>query len=182
MLAKKIIELIEQKHGRKIRYPKDCEALAGDISEKTRQTISSSTIKRLMGFVKGTKEVRTYTLDIIATFLEYSCYEHLLGELDYHHPEKPPITKEVIIKNLGKGQKVKLKLGGKESILFSCSGKDELEVLQSKSPSINIGDKIKLDKVLLNYPLYVKQIVRNNEEIEGCIVSKISGVTSIILL
>ena len=182
MLAKKIIELIEQKHGREIRYPKDCEALAGDISQKTRQTISSSTIKRLMGFVKGTKEVRTYTLDVIASYLECTCYKDLLEKLDYHHPEKTPIIKEVVIKNLCKGQKVKLQLGNKESILLCCIGEDELEVLQSKSSLINTGDKIKLDKILLNYPLYVKQIIRNDDEIEGCIVSKISGVTNITLL
>jgi len=179
MLSKKIIELIEKKYGRKIRYPKDCEALSGEITQKTKQAISSSTIKRLMGFVSGTQEARTYTLDVLAAYLDCSCYEELLDKLNYHQPKEKQVFEEIVIKQLKKGQRVKLSLGSKETLLLCCSCEDEMEVLESKCTGLKLGDKITLEKILLNYPLYIKHVRRNNERSEECVVSKISGVTNI---
>jgi N-acetylneuraminic acid mutarotase len=80
MLSNSIKSKIEQKFGQKIRYSKDCENLALHISSYVGANISSSTVKRLFGFVKTTSKPNKYTLDIIACYLNMSNWEELMNE------------------------------------------------------------------------------------------------------
>ena len=82
MISSIIKERIEARFGQIIRYSKDCESLAVDISANTKHTISGSTIKRLMGFVKGVQEPRMYTMDAIAEYLGYSSFDEFIKEFD----------------------------------------------------------------------------------------------------
>lgn len=71
MLNETTRKQIESVYGHKIRYPKDCDALAIDITSKTKCQISSSTLKRLLGFNKTNGRPNQYTLDTIAIYLGY---------------------------------------------------------------------------------------------------------------
>ena len=82
MLSKIIKEKIHHRFGNEVRYPKDCEALAQHISNQCKTRISGSTLRRLYGFVKGIREPRLYTLDIIAEYLGYKSWEQLLGSFE----------------------------------------------------------------------------------------------------
>jgi len=61
MLSKITRKEIETKFGKEIRYPADCEALSSHILMETKQRVSTSTLKRILGFVKGIKEPRLYS-------------------------------------------------------------------------------------------------------------------------
>jgi N-acetylneuraminic acid mutarotase len=75
MLSAETKKKIESIYGEEIRYPKDCEALAISISSKTGYHISSSTLKRLLGFVKTVSKPNQYTLDTIAAYLNYNSWD-----------------------------------------------------------------------------------------------------------
>jgi hypothetical protein len=66
MLSEIIKQKIEERFGKAVRYPKDCEALASIISSVCNERVSASTLKRLYGFVKGVEQPRQFTLDLIA--------------------------------------------------------------------------------------------------------------------
>ena len=57
MLSKITLNDIEQRFGKTVRYTTDCEALAGHISMETKQRVSASTVKRLLGFIKALKNL-----------------------------------------------------------------------------------------------------------------------------
>ena len=179
MLSRVIKNKIESQFGQQIRYPKDCESLAADITHKTKHHISGSTIKRLLGFVKGTKEPREYTLDVIAEYLGCLCYEDLIKQLDFNDHKQPKIIEEIIIKNLPAGQQIKLKFGIEEEVLLSSCDKNELKVIDASNCILLPGDRIILNKIIRCYPLYIKQIKRKDEIIDSCIIARLSGVKSI---
>jgi hypothetical protein len=81
MLSKVIKDMMVEKCGHEIRYPKDCSVLANHISKTCKTSISPSTLMRLFGFVRGTKEPRLYTLDIVAEYLGYPAWEHLAATM-----------------------------------------------------------------------------------------------------
>ena len=66
MLSEIIKQKIEERFGKAVRYPKDCEALALVISQDCNERVSASTVKRLYGFVSGVEQPRRFTLDLIA--------------------------------------------------------------------------------------------------------------------
>jgi hypothetical protein len=74
MLDKVVKNKIENVYGHKIRYPRDCDGLAADIFSKSGYRLSSSTIKRLFGFITTTSKPNQYTLDSIAIYLGYESW------------------------------------------------------------------------------------------------------------
>lgn len=84
MLNEKLKKEIEKVYGQETRYSKDCEALAAEVSQKTEYNISSTTVKRLLGFAKTESKPSLFTLDIIAIYLGYKSYEDL--EISFSNP------------------------------------------------------------------------------------------------
>lgn len=62
--------------GIRLRTPKDYDTLSLLIFQKTRMNISTSTLKRLMGYLPNTHiEPRLSTLDILSRYVGYIDYE-----------------------------------------------------------------------------------------------------------
>lgn len=78
MIAKVLKGLIEQKFGKKIRYPKDCFALANDISKQCNENISPATLMRLFGITKNSSQPRLFTLDLISEYCGFSSWDEFL--------------------------------------------------------------------------------------------------------
>ena len=55
MLSPVIKRMLEERIGYEIRYPSDCERLMYEIAESTHQHIGVTTLKRLFGFIGGTR-------------------------------------------------------------------------------------------------------------------------------
>lgn len=68
-------QAIEQAVGRQMQTPKDFEFLAVCIFDKTHQSVSVSTLKRLWGYTAQYATTRTATLDLLARFIGYSSWE-----------------------------------------------------------------------------------------------------------
>ena len=71
MINDKIRQMILERFNAPIQYPQQCEALAMAIREATGQTLGTTTLKRMLGFVNGPANPRPSSLDIIARYLGY---------------------------------------------------------------------------------------------------------------
>jgi N-acetylneuraminic acid mutarotase len=71
----KLKEQLEIVYGQEIKYVKDCDVLAGDMTLKTNRNISPSTLKRLLGFNKSSGKASLYTLDTIGKYLGFDSWQ-----------------------------------------------------------------------------------------------------------
>lgn len=85
MLTESIKKQIQHVYGQEIKYPRDCEGLAACITEKTGNSISSSTLKRLYGFVRTSSNPSQFTLDTIALYIGFSDWD---SYEKFNHSEK----------------------------------------------------------------------------------------------
>ena len=69
-----LLEKIEEQLGRKMMTPKDFDFLAMQVFEKTRQSISVSTLKRIWGYVSSKGAVSETTLDLLSKFVGYDSF------------------------------------------------------------------------------------------------------------
>lgn len=58
-----------------MKSPKDFEVLHQHIFEKIHQSISTSTLKRVWGYMSGYSSVRPHTLDLLARYIDYRDFE-----------------------------------------------------------------------------------------------------------
>ena len=157
MLSQVIKQKIEEKVGQRIRYTRDCEVLADKIQSHCKCSISSSTLQRLFGFVKSKKQPRTYTLDILAAYLDYNSWDELLLSLN----NKAVVNKEIRELKpsaLKKGQKFELTYLPNTEIVIEYIGKYRFKVLSSKNSRLKPGEAFKSSIIMLHHPLFILDI------------------------
>ena len=74
-ILQQLRQCAEDTIGTKMRTPKDFESLSECIYQKTHQRVSSSTLKRLWGYLSSDTVPRQSTLDILAQFVGYADYD-----------------------------------------------------------------------------------------------------------
>jgi hypothetical protein len=182
MLSRIIKDKIELKYGQKVKYPKDCDALALEISEVSKHRISGSTIRRLFGFVSGTQEPRRYTLDVVAEYLGCSCFDELINQFNDNSDQAPQIIERIDSKSLVGGTILKIALNQNNYFKVLFKGDNTFEVIESCNCILQNEDEVNIDKILLHHPLFVAALKRSGQNQDPFVLAKISGVYSIELL
>lgn len=178
MLSKIIKEKIHHRFGNEVRYPKDCEVLAQHISHHCKTQISGSTLRRLYGFVKGVREPRLYTLDIIAEYLGYKSWEQLLKsfEKDETHGEK--VIERLSPQQIKSGHVVVISYEPKKVVELKKHGNIFI-VVSSNEKKLHLNDEVKFVLLELHYPLTFTHVIRQGSSVGRVQVASVSGIVHI---
>ena len=179
MLSKITHAEIEKRFGKEIRYPNDCEALAGHISSETKQRISVSTLKRIFGLIKGTKEPRLYTLDVIAKYLGYANWDIYFERFSKTDNSEFANVEQLDISTLSVNDKVEFTYEQARQVIVNYNGSFTFEVLESINSKLQIGDILKISHIVRDYPLIISSVVRGGTDMGQFKAGKISGITNI---
>ena len=76
----RLCAMIEEAIGRKMKTPKDFDFLANAIYDKLHEKISSSTLKRIWGYLPETSTPRLGTLDILSQFVNYTDWKSFCAQ------------------------------------------------------------------------------------------------------
>ncbi|MGB3948566.1 MAG: hypothetical protein WBM13_11320 [Bacteroidia bacterium] len=179
MLSAIIKKEIEIRYKRKVRYPKDCEGLAAEITCVCNERVSASTLKRLYGFAKGANEPRLSTLDIIANYLGCNNWDDLLKKHCNIELSEYNTIEELQVSKLKTGDKIEFKYEPNRVVIANYKGKNTFEVISSKNSKLRQGDYFKTHHFVLNHPLIVYDVLRGTNELGQYKAGNVSGITSI---
>lgn len=182
MLSPVIKKLLENRLGKDIRYSSDIEHLSFDIEKETTQRIGVNTIKRLLGLIEGVKEPRLYTLDTIARYLEHKNWDELLESLDQSGNSSFSSIEEIDIQTLNTGDKIKFTYSPDRVVTVGYIEKNRFTVLDSLNSKLLPDDLIEVNHLVLNYPLIISNVIRNDVSMGKFTAGKISGITSLSIL
>ena len=82
-----LLRLIEQTIGRRVKTPKDFTFLASCIFDKMGETLSTSTLKRVWGYLPGYATIRPSTLDLLARFVGYTDWDQFVEQQQNKTPD-----------------------------------------------------------------------------------------------
>ena len=170
---------IETKFGKEVRYPTDCEALAGHISMETKQRISASTLKRVLGFVKGTKEPRLFTMDVLAQYLGFDNWDKYLDKFSKIENSEFLNLEQIDVSKLKKQTKIEFSYEPNRKVDMIYKGNFIFEVTDSFNSKLFKSDQLKIFHIIRHYPLIIYSIIRNGQEMGQFKAGKISGITEI---
>ncbi len=170
---------IEQRFGKEIRYPTDCEALAGHISMETKQRVSTSTIKRILGFVKGTKEPRLYTLDVIAQYLGFRNWDSYIEKFAKIENSEFLNLEMVNLETLKKNCKIEFTYEPNRRVVVKYCGDYNFTVVDSENSKLLKGDKLRILNIIRKYPMIITTVERNGKNIGQFKAGKVSGITAV---
>lgn len=155
---------IENILGISLRTPADFDLLRNRIYEKTKETLSSFTLKRFWGYIVRGKCSRT-TLDILSRFAEYKDwldYIQRKNEEKMSEEASEEVTSALTTDQLQEGDLIKLTWNPDREVLVRYSGNETITILDSKNSKLRAGEVYHCDTIVNSLPLVLKGI-RNSE-------------------
>lgn len=170
---------LEEMTGIKMQTPKDFDRLRVVIFNRTGELLSSTTLKRIWGYINEPLETRTSTLSILANALGYQdweTFEKSLGNPDEETPSTPVLGRKLsVMSELKAGDIVKLTWHPGRKCLVRYLGDGEFEVEESEKTRLQPGDTFFCHIVIAGHPLYLSELKQGGKEPTGYVCGRGSG-------
>lgn len=144
-------EIVIRQLGRSLESPRDFEYLSEQIQVVTGEYLSSTTLKRLFGYIPQTSEPRVTTLSIIARYIGYKGWQDYLTS---NHTESDFVAaKKIMTKELAIGQKITLAWNPDRECMIEYLGNNRFVVLHAANAKMQVGDQFTATQFVLGQAL-----------------------------
>lgn len=168
---------IEQRFSRPIKTPADFAALSEEIQQVTKQYISTSTLKRLWGYVKSKSSHRIVTLNVLAVYLGYDSWQdyrcNKVVESDFLH------SNQVLARNLNSDDVVSFSWSPDRQCQAVRQADRTFRVTQAMNCKLNVGDTFKTLGFFYGEPLYITDLTHDDQTGLTYVCGRIHGLTDV---
>lgn len=158
-----LLEEVEKKYGRTLATTTDFEALSVVIEHQVGEMLSSSTLKRLWGYVSLNPTPRVTTLDILSRFVGYKNFKMFCEGLKESKSFVSTFftARYQTVAELMTGVHITIGWAPNRLVKLKYLGDFQFEVVTSENSQLMSGDRFELSEIIVGYPLYISRILRN---------------------
>ena len=155
---------IETSIKRKIQTPADFDFLRGIIWERTHEQISTSTLKRLWGYVDGIDNARNSTLNVLSKALGYENWDAFILKLKLENMDNSDLvmSESVSSSDLKIGDRLMIAWQPNRVCRLKYLGDNQFEVMESHNSKLKVGDTFRCGLFILGEPVYINDLRQNN--------------------
>lgn len=152
---------IENAIGFKAVTPKHFDTIRKMIFNRTGEYVSSTTLKRIWGYLDEPIKTRTTTLSIIVRALGFLDWEDFISRNEVNLKEKaipssPKFGKSInVLSDLKPGDELQITWYPERVCLIRYLGDMEFEVLDSINTRLKKGNRFKCHLIIAGHPLYL---------------------------
>ena len=174
-----LLLLVEKKYSKVLRTTTDFDMFSLYLKQEQNELISTSTLKRLWGYVNDLHTPRKQTLDVLARFLEFENFDIFCSWL-----KSSPLynssyftTKQVLASDLQPGTQIEIGWSPNRYLLLQYKGSSFFEVIKSEQSKLNSGDGFEVASFMMGQPLLLPYVLRNGEKTPPFIAGRNGGLT-----
>ena len=156
---------VEKRYGRRLSTSADFEALSVVVEHECGELISSSTLKRLWGYVTLKPTPRISTLNVLSRYVgkrDFSAFKQGILN-DEHYVSHFFSVKKVCSSDLKIGAEVLIGWAPNRLVTLRYDGDGNYTVIKSENSKLLEGDKFQAEFFMIGYPLYIQKLLRNGE-------------------
>ena len=151
---------IEESVKRKMKTSNDFTFLSGAIWERTHENLSSSTLKRLWGYVDGPDKTRNSTLDILSKFLGFKDWDGFLEDIGQDNGSDNVKKQHIKTEDLAVGDLVSVSWKPNRRCSFRYLGDYRFVVEQAENSKLKVGNTFRCGLFILGEPLYLSDLAQ----------------------
>ena len=170
---------VENRLKRKMKTPNDFIFLSGVVWERTHETISPTTLKRLWGYIDGADQTRSSTLDILSRSLGFQDWDDFLGNIDRSSGSDPVLSPHISADELNVGDRVSVSWKPDRRCVFRYLGDSRFIVEMAENSKLKVGDTFSASLFILHEPLYLNNLVQGNNPPVAFVVGNRDGLCEI---
>ena len=177
---KALLDAVEQKYGAPVKTTVNFERLSATIENALGEPLSSTTLKRLWGYVPSLTTPRLSTLDVLARYAGHKDFHSFCRSL---HAEDSSLFLNgagiLISAELSAGEKVRIGWAPNRLVTLKYLGGDRFEVLSQANSKLREGDIFEVSCFLKECPLYIPAIIRGGETTLPYVAGQVHGLTTL---
>lgn len=170
---------IEESIDRKVHTPADFEFLAGVVWERTHETISPTTLKRLWGYIDGADTTRQSTLHLLAQFVGYKHWDDFCDCMAAECEDESDIVlgEYITAESLAVGECVEIAWLPNRRCVLQYLGNNRFEVIAAENSKLKVGNCFCCSMFILGEPLYIDSLVQGDNAPVTFVVGNKNGLT-----
>lgn len=159
-----LLRRVEEKFGRRLATTTDYELLSFVIEHETGDLISSSTLKRLWGYVRYASLPRIATLDTLSRYIGFRDFKSYCTELARSATIVSSFfsAKSLETSVLHPGAEVTIGWAPDRLVTLRFLGGMTFEITSAKHTKLVVGDRFECSGFILGAPLYIASIHRTD--------------------
>lgn len=167
---------IERSAAMRMLTPRDFSQLSESVSERTGQTVSPSTLKRLWGYMKDGGEPSAYTLKTLARYLGYADFESFArGGTD---ASSLIVGQQAVsADDLAPGEELRLQWPPNRRITVRHLGEAQFTIVEAVNTKLSVGDTFTCHLFIGGEPLYLSNLIHQGGAPMGYVAGKTNGIT-----
>lgn len=171
--------LVEEKYGRGLNTTTDFEVFSVHLKKRYGKIVSSSTLKRIYGYVSDEHRPRVATLDILAQFVGFDTYKdfvfHLKSNTKYNSSFF--MADQLTSAELSVGAEIVIGWSPNRMLTLRYDGSSVFEVVASENSKLLPGDRFMTGCFIKGQPLLLPYIERNGERTMPFVAGRNGGLT-----
>jgi len=169
---------VEKRYGRKVATSSDFESLSIVIEHHTGELISSSTLKRLWGYVNLNPTPRIATLDILSRFIGHRDFQDFCDSLTESDTFVSTFftSKYLAVSELSAGTRITIGWAPNRVVDLLYLGEFLFEVEHSANSQLKVKDRMEISSIIVGYPLVISRILRDGEYTSSYIAGRQGGI------
>lgn len=179
-----LLHSVERKYGKVLNTTTDFEVFSLQFNKISKEALSTSTLKRLWGYVGDVHEPRVHTLDLLCQYLGYAHFEAFCAFLKTSSVYNSSFftAQKLLSGDLNFGDEVEIGWMPNRYVRLLYKGSSQYEVVQSEQSKFEKGDCFEISMFLAEQPLVLPYILRNGERTSPFIAGRNGGLTMIRVL
>lgn len=174
-----LLLLVEKEYGKALRTTTDFDEFSFYLQKKGFGLISTSTLKRLWGYVNDIHKPRVQTLDLLSRYIGFSFFS---GFCDYLKSSSAYNSSffsahQIMAKELTPGTELEIGWSPNRYLRLLYKGNTLFEVEEAKQSKLQKGDCFETATFLKGQPLFLPYVLRNGERTSPFIAGRNGGLT-----
>lgn len=176
-----LLALVEQKYHKKLQTTTDFDEFSFHFKQQTEENISTSTLKRLWGYVNDSHTPRQHTLNLLAKYIGHEDFNQFRLWLKSSEVYNSSFfsTKQLQTKELTPGQEIEIGWSPNRYLRLRYQGESEYLIMEAVQSKLQAGDRFEATTFLMGEPLFLPYILRNGNRTSPFIAGRNGGLTLI---
>ncbi len=176
--------LVEKKYRRILSTTTDFEEFSMELKRKVSKNISSSTLKRIWGYVNDSHKTRKFTLDILANYIGYENFDSFVSWLKTSTRYNSSFFNacQVVSSELDIGQQIEIGWRPNRLLRLRYLGCSKYEVVEAKNSKIRVGDRFVTGCFIKGQPLILPYLERPEGNTPTFVAGRNSGLNMLVIV
>lgn len=173
-------QMIEKSISRSVHTPADFAFLMGVISERCKETLGITTLKRIWGYIDGYDTTRYTTLSILARCIGFSDWDDFVANYQNNSESSNFVFGQTTdCEQLSLNSILTLTWAPDRKCTIRHKGNGDFTVTESINSKLKLNDTFHCKYIILGQPLYMDNFVRGNRTPSMFVIGNKGGITSV---